>query len=246
MTIVRVVFLGTGDAFSAHGSHQASYLVQSPRATLLLDCGPATLSSLKRDRISASPIDAILLSHLHGDHFAGLPFLFLEYTYEEPRQRPLLIAGPPGTRKRVLELHKAMYPDVRQKLPFELDFIEMLPEQRLDLGSAIVEPFRVPHQQKEISLGLSVELEGRRIVYSGDSGWTDELIARSKNADLFICECSFYETRIPSHLDYPRLAENRRRFRAKRMILTHLGREVQVRRPEIDMELAGDSLIVEL
>jgi len=246
MTNVRTIFLGTGDAFSARGSHQAAYLVQCPETSILLDCGSATLASLKRDGIPSGPIDTVFLSHLHGDHFAGLPFLFLEYTYIEARSRPLRIAGPPGTRKRVIALFETMYPDAMQELPFKLDFTELLPDQRVQLGPVIVDPFRVPHQQREISLGLSVEVGARRIVYSGDTGWTEELVTRSLKADLFICECSFYETRIPSHLDYPRLAENRERFAAKRMILTHIGHEVLARRSEIDLELASDGLTVDL
>ncbi|HYK90747.1 MAG TPA: MBL fold metallo-hydrolase, partial [Acidobacteriota bacterium] len=110
----------------------------------------------------------------------------------------------------------------------------------------IVDPFAVPHQEQGISLGLSLEVAGRRIVYSGDTGWTEELIARSADADLFICECSFYETRIPTHLDYPRLDQNRRRFSAQRMVLTHLGQEVLAHKGEIDMDLASDGLVIEL
>ncbi len=241
-----MVFLGTGDAFSADGSHHPSYLIQCPAISLLLDCGPDTLASLKRDRIEPGLIDAVLLSHLHGDHFGGLPFLFLEYTHVEARHRPLCIAGPPGTRRSVLSLLDIMYPDARQNLPFALDFVEMRPDQRLNVGPAVIDPFPVPHQRSGISLGLSVELAGRRIVYSGDSGWTEDLVTRSRNADLFICECSFFETRIPTHLDYPRLAENRPRFSPKRMILTHTGHEVRARRAEMEMELAEDSLVIEL
>jgi ribonuclease BN (tRNA processing enzyme) len=246
MTSLRVIFLGTGDAFSARGSHQASCLVQCPETSFLLDCGPATLSSLKRGGIPSGPIDTVFLSHLHGDHFAGLPFFFLEYTYIKARRRPLQIAGPPGTRARVIALFENMYPGSLQELAFELHFIEMLPDQRLQLGSVSVDPFRVPHQQQEISLGLSVEAAARRIVYSGDTGWTEELITRSRGADLFICECSFYETRMPSHLDYPRLSENLGRFSAKRMILTHIGHEVLAHRHEIELELANDGLVVVL
>ena len=110
----------------------------------------------------------------------------------------------------------------------------------------MVDPFRVPHQENDISLGLQLTAAGCRILYSGDTGWTEELVARSQGTDLFICECSFYETRMATHLDYPRLAENRDRFGAGRMVLTHLGREVLARRAQIDLELASDGLCVEI
>lgn len=247
MTSVQVLFLGSGDAFSAGGRHQAGYLVTGSGTSILLDCGTTTLASLKRDGVPADRIDTILISHLHGDHFAGLPFLFLEYTYVEPRRRPLRIAGPPGTGDRVHELFRAMYSDAGSRpLPFELDFIELQPGTLIQAGPAVVDPFRVPHQETGLSLGLGVTLDGRRIVYSGDTGWTEDLISRSEGADLFICECSFFETRMDSHLDYPRIAENRHRFAAKRVILTHLGGEVLARRSKIHIELAHDGLRVDL
>jgi ribonuclease BN (tRNA processing enzyme) len=244
---VRISFLGSGDAFSAGGRHQAGYLVQAEGACVLLDCGAATLTAMKRDGIDASGIDLIAVSHLHGDHFAGLPFLFLEYIYEQPRHRPLRIAGPPGTEQRVRALFAAAYKDVAARpLPFPLQFTEMPPGVPVAFEGVRLEPFRVPHQQTDVSLGFRLTIAERTILYSGDTGWTEELVTRSQGADLFICECCFFETRIAEHLDYPRLAENRARFGAQRMILTHLGREVLARRSEIDMELASDGLTFEM
>ena len=245
--LTRVVFLGTGDAFSAGGRHQAAYLVESSETSFLLDCGPTALASLKRHGLAAEPIDSIFLSHLHGDHFAGLPFFFLEYMYIEPRQRPLRIVGPPGTEERVTGLYRNMYPDAAaEQLPFSLEFIEVRPEKRLSIDGVMVDPFRVPHLEQPISLAFEIRVGDRSILYSGDTGWTEDLVAHSQNVDLFICECSYFETRLPSHLDYPRLAENRARFGAERIVLTHLGQEVLRRKNEIDMELAYDGLVVTL
>lgn len=131
-------------------------------------------------------------------------------------------------------------------LPFALQFTEMRPDVSASFDAVDVEPFLVPHQEKEISFGMRVGLVGRVILYSGDSGWTEELVHRSRNTNLFICECCYFETRKPFHLDYPRLAENRARFQTNRMILTHLGREVLARRSEVEIEMASDGMVVEL
>jgi len=214
---------------------------------MLLDCGATTLSALKRASVAADAIDSVFISHLHGDHFAGLPFLFLEYTYAAPRRRPLRIAGPPGTEERLQQLYRAMYRDAsRRPLPFEIEYSILWPGRRSEIGAATVEPFRVPHQEDDISLGLQLRVAGRSILYSGDTGWTEELVHRSQGIDLFVCECSFYETRMSTHLDYPRLAEHRERFGARRMVLTHLGREVLARRSQIDIELAFDGMRIEI
>jgi ribonuclease BN (tRNA processing enzyme) len=247
MADMRILFLGAGDAFSAGGRQQASYLVESGETTFLLDCGATTLAALKREGVSPTRIDTIFISHLHGDHFAGLPFLFLDYTFSEPRTRPLRIAGPPGTEERVHSLFRAMYSDSADRpLPFRLDFIELLPQKRLELGPVRVDPFRVPHQEREISLGMALQVDRGRILYSGDTGWTEELVRYSGDKNLFICECCFFETRVSFHLDYPRLWENHGRFGAERLILTHTGREIVAHRREIELEVASDGLVVEI
>ncbi len=244
---VRVTFLGAGDAFGSGGNCMAGYLVEAAGTTLLLDCGPTSLLSMKRHHISAEAIDAVILSHFHGDHFAGLPFLFLELISERPRRRPLRIAGPPGTEARVRGVFRAMYRETASRpLPFPVEFIDLPPGRPQSLCGAAVLPFQVPHQQRDISLGLRLHLAGRVLVYSGDSGWTEELVEQTRDSDLFICECSFFETRTDNHLDYPRIAENRDRLGCRRLVLTHLGREVLARREEISEELASDGLVVTL
>ncbi|MFQ5666656.1 MAG: MBL fold metallo-hydrolase [Candidatus Binatia bacterium] len=247
MQPVQVSFLGTGDAFSASGRHQAGYLIRAGGTSFLLDVGASTLTSMKQHGVDPGAIDLILVSHLHGDHFAGLPYLFLQYIYEQPRRRPLRIAGPAGTEERVWALYRATYRDLAaEPLPFKLEFMEMPPGTPVSLGAVRVEPFRVPHQEHDISLGLRVHVGGRAVLYSGDTGWTEALVERSQDTDLFICECCFFETRIPIHLDYPRIAEERHRFGTKRLILTHFGREVHARRNEIEVEMASDGLTIEL
>ena len=243
----RVIFLGSGDAFSAGGRFQAAYLVQNEVGALLLDCGPGVLTSLSRNNISPIPIGTILLTHFHGDHFAGLPFLFLYYTYVEPRTAPLRIVGPPNVEARVLQLYSAMYADsAEEKLPFDLQFIEITPGKELMLDGRRIDCFHVPHGESSSSYGYSIQSEGKRIVFSGDSGWTEDLLLHTEGADLFICECSFFESRFDMHLDYPRIAENVERFGAKRIVLTHLGQEVLRRSGEITLEIAYDGLIVAL
>jgi ribonuclease BN (tRNA processing enzyme) len=244
---VRVHFLGAGDAFSAGGRHQAGYLVSGESTTFLLDCGATTLTAMQRDRVDPARIDAVLISHLHGDHFAGLPFLFLQYTYEQRRQRPLRVAGPVGTEERVTAVFRATYKELAKKgMPFPLQFIELGPDTTTAVEAVSVAAFRVPHQEHDISLALRVRVDDKVILYSGDTGWTEGLIEWSQGTDLFICECSYYETRVDFHLDYPRLAEHRCRFGTRRMILTHLGREVLARRDQLAIEIAHDGLVVEV
>ena len=244
---VRVTFLGTGDAFNARGRCHASYLVAAPSATLLLDCGPSILLAMNRDGQTPDGLDAVVLSHLHGDHFAGLAFLLLRFIYDAPRQRPLTIVGPPDTEARVRELYRVMYRDLSTRpIPFPLRFMEVTPDVPFAVGTVDLLPFAVPHQQTELSLAYRLTIEGKHVLYSGDSGWTEALVAHSQGTDLFICECCFYDTRLDFHLDYPRIAEHRHRFGCRRLVLTHVGREVLARRAEIPDEIGFDGLAIDL
>lgn len=244
---VRVVFLGAGDAFGAGGRCMAAYLLEAPGSTILVDCGPTALLSLKRQGLTADAVDGIVVSHFHGDHFAGIPFLLLEYLFERPRRRPLTIAGPPGTEEHTRQIFSAMYPDLATRpLPFPIRYVDLAPDTPSVIAGTTVAPFRVPHQERGISLGFRLQVASRTILYSGDSGWTEAFVAQSRDADLFICECCFFETRVDFHLDYPRIAANRSRFGCRRLILTHIGREVLARLAEVGEEVGEDGLVVHM
>ena len=193
---MRITVLGAGDAFSSGGQRQSGYLVETDSATFLLDCGTTTLLALKTLRIPAERIDFVAISHLHGDHFGGLPFLFLEYLYEQPRSRPLHIAGPPGIQKRVLALHRVMYGELSARNPsFDLEFHQLPPGRPARVCGVELLPFRVPHQVDDISLGYRLTVDGKSLLYSGDCGWNEDLVRHAQGTDLFICECCFFETR---------------------------------------------------
>ena len=244
---MRVTVLGAGDAFSSGGRRQSGYLVETQGKGLLLDCGTTTLLALKALGIPAERIDLIAISHLHGDHFGGLSFLFLEYIYEHPRTKPLLIAGPPGTEERVRALHSAMYRELAARgVPFPVSFYEFAPEQKETLDGVEFFPFRVPHQEKDISLGYRVRTDGKAILYSGDCGWNEGLITHSQGTDLFICECCYFSTQTNFHVSYPQIAEQRHRLGCKRLILSHIGREVLERMTEVAIECAYDGLVIDL
>jgi ribonuclease BN (tRNA processing enzyme) len=245
MQPIRVLFLGTGDAFSAGGRNQAAILIQHPQVSLLLDCGATALTSLKKHDVSLDPIDGILLSHLHGDHFSGLPFVFLHYLYVEPRTKPLKILGPEGLEERIMQLYRTMYPnDASIPPPYEMDFTEIQILQNYSIDVLQIEPFPARHQQHPPSFGFTINLDGRRIVYTGDTGWSDELPVRAEGADLFICECSYYDTQLDTHLNYKTIAKQLSNCGYKKMVLTHLGDEVLERIQELELEVVYDGSVI--
>jgi ribonuclease BN (tRNA processing enzyme) len=104
----EIVFIGTSDAFGAGGRRQSAILMRAPSGSVLLDCGTTTSTGLAALGIERNEIDAIVISHYHGDHFGGIPILLLAALYEDARTRPLRIVGPPGIEARVRQLADAM------------------------------------------------------------------------------------------------------------------------------------------
>src|SRR5579885_2241770 len=234
---VRVTFLGTGDAFASHGRFQSGYFIQADAYQVLMEAGPTALCAMKRMGVVPADIDLILISHLHGDHFGGLPFLFLEYTYESRRRTRLAIAGPRHLESRSMSLVRTMFPGTAAaELVHKSRWTVIEPGDRMRFGPAHVAAIRTPHMTRYKSLAFRIEIGGRIIVFSGDSGWTEELVPFAAGADLFLCECTYFESgHLTFHLNYPLLAKQRARLDVKRLVLTHLGREVLDRKREVAM-----------
>ena len=245
---VTVTLLGTGDAFASFGRSQSGYLIDAPGGRILMEAGPGLLPALKSNGIAPDSFDLLLISHLHGDHFGGLPFLILDYMWETPRKKMLTIAGPPKLEERTWLLMRTMFPHFElDKIKRKLKFVVLEPGSSTRLGKFKVSAIRSPHTRPDISLSLRIDGGGKSIVFSGDSGWNDGLVELSAGADLFLCECTYYEsTQLNFHLNYPLLAANRDKFKVRRMVLTHLGREVLSRADEIAIEMGYDGMKIEI
>lgn len=244
---MKVVFVGTSDAFGAGGRRQSAIHVETPAGVLLLDCAPTTATGLAALGLERDAIDAIALSHFHADHFAGVPQLVLAAIYEDRRRRPLVIAGPRGVEARVHAAAEAIgHGFADRPLPFELRFVELPPGATADLGPARVTSFPTRHQPDSCPHGLRVEAGGRTIAYTGDTGWFDDLPTRLRGADLAICECTFLAPEFEMHLDYATLAERAPTLGCGRLVLTHLGTAMAARRGQLDLETADDGLAIEV
>ncbi len=243
---MEVTFLGTGDAFGNGGRHASSILIRGDNFGLLLDCGASILPNMKHLGISPDSVDAVLISHHHGDHVCGVPFLLLEYQYASPNRGPLTIAGPPGTEGIVTRLTALLFPGLDAKpRPYDVVFRE-LPTETTRLGPAKVTPFQVRHFPDAVAYGFRLELDGKTVVYSGDTEWTEELARYSDGADLFICECTTFDSKVEFHMSHTDLLGHRDRIRSNRTILVHAGADVLARRDELAFELAEDGQVTHL
>lgn len=241
-----LTFLGSGDAFAAGGRFQACLHLAGDDEPLLLDCGATTLVALRRAGIDPGSIGFVALSHLHGDHFGGLPWLILDGQFSR-RTRPLEIAGPAGVRERVERTFEALYPGAtRVDRAFPTTFAEHSERTPHEFGPARITAFEVRHSSGAPSYALRVEYAGKVIAYSGDTEWTDTLIDVADGADLFVCECNFYDLKVPGHLNYVTLAENRPRINCARIVLTHMSSGMLARADDVDLAMAADGTVISL
>jgi ribonuclease BN (tRNA processing enzyme) len=245
---MKLHILGCGDAFGSGGRNQSGYLVEASDRLFLLDCGPTTLLAMKRAGFDPRRLDAIFLSHLHGDHFGGVPFFIIDYLYVKSRDHPLIVAGPLGTEDRVRQLCGIMYGNGKNPAGFvpPLKFVVLNPEQSQSVAGVEIYPFRVPHQIQDVSLGLKVTYQGQQILFSGDSAWTDIFIEHARGVDLFLCECSFYAEQPGNHVNYLALKASLPRLECKQLLLTHMGEEMLARRRELGVAVAEDGMVVQI
>jgi ribonuclease BN (tRNA processing enzyme) len=243
----EVIFIGTSDAFGAGGRRQSAVLMRSSSGTLLVDCGATTNTGLSELGLERDEIDAMLISHFHGDHFAGIPPLLLAAQYADRRTRPLLIAGPPGIEARVRQLADAMGHPVDDKdWSYPIHFRELHAGSEVEIGPAKVKTFKTQHQPDSHPQGYRVTSGGRSVSYSGDTGWFDGLPEIAAGSELFICECTYRASDLDFHLNLELLEERQAAFDCGRMMLTHLGQQMAERRGDDSLDTADDGLIVKL
>lgn len=238
----EVLFVGTGDAFGSGGRRNSAILIQDAGRSLLLDCGPTTLGGLKSLGIDPRDLDAVVVSHFHGDHAAGLPFLLLDHRYEHPSSIPVSIVGPPGIEARVRAMCASFSYFTDGDPDSEAAFRTLSTRSALEVGRFRIEAFPAHHHPETSPHMIAVTTGSTRIFFTGDTGWQESLPEQVGRADLLISECVYVEPTFEYHLSHLELERARKRFQCARTILTHLGSEVLADRGRVNFDTAEDGL----
>ena len=245
--VTKIRFVGSGDAFGSGGRFQTCIHLSGHDRALLVDCGATSLVALKAQGLDPSSIGAVAITHLHGDHFGGLPFLILDGQFSH-RTAPLLIAGPPGTGTRLAQAMENVFPgsgSVERR--FDVEVIELVPDGTpAELGTATVRGWEVEHASGAPSLALRVDLGRVAFGYSGDSQWTPALAGAARGTNLFAAEAYTYARPIRYHLDYQTLRAHLPELGAERVILTHMSGDMLARLPDSELPAAYDGMTLDL
>ncbi|MGH6727254.1 MAG: MBL fold metallo-hydrolase [Pseudolabrys sp.] len=246
---MKLTIVGSGDAFGSGGRLNTCFFLQTAKAALLVDCGASALPALKGQGIEPNRIDAIVLSHLHGDHFGGLPFLLLDAQFLSRREKPLLIVGPPDTRARIDAALEVFFPkstDSKWKFEWHVEEIAIgVPSDVLGHSLATTE---VIHQSGAPSTALRLSDGEKIFAYSGDTEWTDALLPIAAGADPFICECYAYAGKLTGHMSWEILKARIADLGARRLMVTHMNPSVLARHDEVraaGVLIAADGLTLE-
>jgi ribonuclease BN (tRNA processing enzyme) len=215
---LRLDIIGAGPAFTDRpGATGAAYLVRHGSTAILLDLGQGSFPRLA-GILDPGTLDAVLISHLHPDHFIDLVALrhFLRWGPSAPHR--VLVVGPAGLGERIDALHAE--PGFSAAA---LD-LEMLEPGQLQIGSIAIEVAAVTHAAR--SFGFRLSTPGYPgLVYTGDCGRAADLDALIRPGDVLLAEVSFGPGPVPAdaaHLDGPAVGSLAARTGVGRALLTHL------------------------
>ncbi|MEO8538229.1 MAG: MBL fold metallo-hydrolase [bacterium] len=214
-------FIGTGNAFAPGGLCWNGFILEGK---YLFEAPPQALQSINAMRLDANDLDAVVLSHHHGDHFLGLPFLLLQWKAAK-RTRPIRIIGPRGTKQLAIDIGQSVYPWLFET-EFEVEWEELTDTSQSSFGELTLDAVAVKHDARlSGTLGFHIGLHGRRIGYTGDSARCDAVLDLARSSEVLISECASLDETIPTHMN---LRDDIPLVRAAmapeaRLILTHLG-----------------------
>lgn len=219
---MRLTTIGTGTVSPSASRVCAGHLLSAGGINLLLDCGSGVVHRLARAGVDWMAITHVAITHFHADHLSDLAFLIFAWRYgaEQPRKVPAVIIGPPGIDALVSRFAHAFGEWVREP-GYDVQVRELAPNEGLELGDGVrIGAFKVPHTEE--SVAYDIVHEGRRAVYTGDTGFDEALGRWAAGCDLLLTECSLPDEReMAIHLTPRRCGELAEIARPRRLVLTH-------------------------
>ncbi len=225
--MLELTFLGSGNAFAAGGRYWSSFLANG---RYLFDAPPTLLPHLKRLQVPPTNIEVVFLSHFHGDHFMGMPFLFLEYVYLTKRRDDLFIVGPPGVEAKIEEFAHQCYHEVTREAGYRRRYLEAQPGADQFVNEIAFRAFPMNHVPGKLEcFGYRVPVGDKTVAYTGDTKFCEEIFQLAEGADVLVLDCTYAEGGGPEHAGMDDLRLIRKRVAPETaIILTHLNGEPDI------------------
>ena len=225
---MKLIVLGSGTSVFHPRRAAAGFWLKTDSGNILLDCSADAPHRMAEERLDWPNLDAIWISHLHLDHCGGLaPFLAgIKWAPGiDQRRKPLRIVGCEGIKKLLTSIDEAHHYNLfRQKFEVQL---EEVPPSKTATAFALLkglktETVSTPHRRESLAISLT-DVTGMKLVYTADTGYSEDIAAFAQDAQLLILECSFYRDKLaPKHLDLAEAMEIARLAQPKKLMLTHL------------------------
>lgn len=219
--VMKITFLGTGNCMLDPSRSMPGLALETQNGVYLVDPGSGCVHAGLQVGIELRDIAGVFLTHFHVDHTLDLAqLLWLRHVHREHVARPLLAAGPRGTKEFISSLDRAFGPSL-DALGAAVTVVEMSPGFCRDASGLAVRAFKALHTEE--SLCLRFEAEGRRVAFSGDSGFCDGLVEACRDVDLAVLECSYdVSPPVATHMGPRECGRVAEAAGAARVVLTHL------------------------
>jgi ribonuclease BN (tRNA processing enzyme) len=255
---VRLTVVGSSDAFNSVGRSHSCYLIEAHDfGPIMIDFGATALMGLRRAGREPTEIRGWAITHVHGDHLSGFPFLLIDGMFNMRRHAPLEVVGPVRCRQKIDEYLETSYAEVVPfPRPFEMNVVEIAPGEEAKLAGATILGFPAEHMSppdRPLSLRV-IAPDGRYVTFSGDTEMNDALLEAAVGAELLVAECTGMKPPIGRHCSWVEWAAVLPEVRAKRVLFSHLDEEVRRRAPELvagapvgpPIAFADDGLVLEI
>ncbi|MEJ5299579.1 MAG: ribonuclease Z [Thermodesulforhabdaceae bacterium] len=225
---MKITFLGVGEACDEKHPNTSILLeiknAKSETITVLMDCGFSVPFQFWKYISDPEKLDAVWISHFHGDHFFGTPLLLLRL-WEMKRQKPLTIIGQKGIESVIDKALDLAYPGFRSRFAFELFFEEIKEGEAYHFFNLNWISAPTEHSQKNLS--VAIETPEGKVFYSGDGKPTKETEEIAKETLLIIHEAFHIEPSVPGHGTVRGVLDMAERARAHSVACVHVQRDVR-------------------
>jgi ribonuclease BN (tRNA processing enzyme) len=220
---MKLTVVGCSGSYAGPDSPASCYLLEADHEgrtwRVLIDIGSGAVGTLQRF-VDPLTVDAVLLSHLHPDHYFDISGLFVLWKYHpDGATARIPIWGPKGTEKQVVRAY-GLSPRTGMDSEFVFHEYDGRP---VVLGPFTVHTTRVEHPVT--AYAMRIEADGRVLAYSGDTGPCGQLLDVARDADLLLCEAAFVEgnDNPPDlHLTGRQAGEAAAKAGALALVLTHI------------------------